>query len=756
MLFWSLSPDFINLLEIYDYIVYLPQFTVGMRVSGLDLPRNIIKHLIDKGYKKLYPPQEKALERGLLNTNKNMVIATPTASGKTFIAVLAIIKNLLENRGKTIYLVPLRALAREKYKEFRELFDLEIEGHKPFITVSTGDYDTPGHELAKADIIIATNERMDSLLRHRPQWMNMISLVVADEAHIIGLIDRGPVLESLLTRLMVEYPDIRIILLSATIRNTDDFSRWLRAEIVSSGWRPVPLREGILSNHVVVYSDYSEKPVPKITGDPILDVAVSCIREGGQVLIFTQTRREAVGKARKYGEFMRNRSGLLSRDALEELGRVSEEILGATEVTELSELLANTVLYGVAFHHAGLHPAHREIIEREFLAGKIKILTATPTLAAGVNLPSRHVIITYTTRRRLGGYHENISVFEYKQMAGRAGRPQYDPYGEALLYTKYENLVDILIEDYIKSDIEPIESQLLKGENLDMTILGLVSSYRVLRSEAVSSFIYNTLCYLQYNEARINKKLSRSIHHLVDGGLVRYDSGRDRFSITPIGERAAQLYILPSTAIYFVSTFQSMDVPLSDLVLLYHVSRTKDMGSLPVRKRDVDTIIGEIEAGFMDELGWLVENLVDKYLIAGDIDELSAWKTAFTLYDWINEKGENDILKKWGVEPGDLYVLRSNGEWLSYAASEMARVIGKKDIYIRYRELSLRIKHGVKRELLPLVHLPGVGRRKARILYANGYKTILDLKKASIEELMSIPGIGVKTARKIIEKVMKS
>ena len=726
-----------------------------MRLFELDLPRSIIEHFVRMGYRELYPPQEEALERGLLKTNRNMVIATPTASGKTFIAVLAIVKNLLEKRGKTIYLVPLRALAREKYKEFRELFSLEIGGKKPYIAVSTGDYDTPGHELSRADIIIATNERMDSLLRHRPRWMDSISLVVADEAHIIGLVDRGPVLESLLTRLIVEYPDIRIILLSATIRNTDDFSRWLGAEIISSRWRPVPLREGILCNHVVVYSDYSERTVPKITGDPILDAAVSCIREGGQVLVFTQTRREAVGKARKYSEFMRSRS-VLSKEVLDELRRVSEEIRGASEVTELSELLANIVLYGVAFHHAGLHPSHREIVEREFLSGRIKILTATPTLAAGVNLPSRHVIITYTTRRRLGGYHENISVFEYKQMAGRAGRPQYDPYGEALLYTRYENLVDILIDDYIKSDIEPIESQLLKGENLDMAILGLVSSYRTVGSEAISNFISNTLCYLQYNEVRINRRLSRSIHNLVDGGLVDYDSGKDRFRITPIGERAAHLYILPSTAVYFVKTFQDMDVPVSELVLLYHVARTKDMGLLPVRKRDIDTIIKEVESGFMDDLGWLIENLVDKYLIAGDVDELSAWKTAFTLYDWINEKGENDILKKWGVEPGDLYVLRGNGEWLSYAAGEVARVLGKKEIFMSYRELSLRIKHGVRRELLPLVQLPGVGRRKARILYANGYKSILDLKKASVEELMSIPGIGVKTARKIIETLKRS
>ncbi len=722
-----------------------------MKIMEINLPKEVLHHFAEKGYTKLYPPQELAVEKGLLDSNKNMVVATPTASGKTFIAVLAIMKNFIENRGKVIYLVPLRALARQKFMELKELLGVLINGRRPIVSVSTGDYDTPGRELAKADVIIATNERMDSLLRHRPDWLNSISLVVADEAHIINSEDRGPVLEGLLTRLLVEFPNIRILLLSATIKNTDDFSRWLNAEIISSKWRPVPLKEGVLHDHVIVYSDYTERTVSRITGDPILDVALSCIKDGGQVLVFTQTRREAVGKAKKYSEFIGSWGGILDNEVRTRLKHVSEEILSLGEVTDLSELLSKVVRYGVAFHHAGLYPAHREIIEREFLAGNIKILTATPTLAAGVNLPSRQVIITYTTRRRLGGYQENITVFEYKQMAGRAGRPQFDRYGEALLYCKYENLIDILIEDYIKSDIEPIESQLLKGENLDMALLGLVASYRMLTSEYISAFINNTLCYLQNDEPRINKKLGRSIRNLVDGGLIKYDEDRDRFYITRIGERAAQLYILPSTAIYFVKVFSgSIDLD-RDLVLLYHIARTRDMGVLPVRKKDVDLMVKEIEENYLEEVGWVLDTIIDKYLFSGDVEELSAWKTAFTLFDWINESSENDILKKWGVEPGDLYVLRSNGEWLAYAAGEMAKVIGKGNIFKRYRELSVRIKYGVKRELLPLVFLPGVGRRKARILYANGYKTLSDLKRAGVEDLMSIPGIGVKTAQRIIE-----
>ena len=726
-----------------------------MKIDELPLPRYITDHLKRLGYSELYPPQKIAIERGLF-TEKNLLIATPTASGKTFIAILASIYQLLhDRRSKIVYLVPLKALANEKYKEFREIFDIPIDNRKVRISIATGDYDTPGEELRYADIIIATNERMDSILRHAPSWINRIKLVIADEGHLIGVSDRGPVLEALLTRLKIEFRNIRIIVLSATISNKGDFKRWLGANVISSEWRPVPLQEGVLYNHLVVYSDYNEEEFPKVTGDPILDNAYKTIREEGQVIIFTQTRREAVSKAKRYSEFMENRRDIFTQEELLKLEETAQTILETGEVTDLSRTLSRVVKTGVAFHHAGLNPRHREIIEEMFRGGYIKLLTATPTLAAGVNLPSRKVIITYTSRRGFGGFQEDISIFEYKQMAGRAGRPQYDEKGEALLYSRYENLMDILIETYLNAEPEPLESHLLEGENLESQLLGLAATYRKVGSEQITNFLLNTLCYIQEPEKRITSRGQQALEMLVSGGLLIYNKEKDMFRPTPLGQRASELYILPSTAIYLkdiIISTRSIERGPKPLLLLYYISKTRDMGILTVRKKEQEKIIKELETNYIDILGEYLKELTDNYMMYYDEREMSAWKIAFVLKDWIEEKSENDILRKWGVEPGDLYILRNNAEWLCYAAREISKLFRNKIFEKEYTKLVLRVRHGVKEELLPLVEIHGIGRRRARALYIHGYRRLSDFREARVEDLMNIPGIGVKLAKKIINE----
>lgn len=724
-----------------------------MNIDELNLPEYIKLHLKKLGYNELYPPQIEAIKKGLF-TNRNMVIATPTASGKTLIAILAIIHNLINYGGKAIYLVPLKALAKEKYHEIKEILDIEIHGRKPRITISTGDYDTPGHQLANADIIIATNERMDSILRHNPTWINDIKILIADEGHLIGVEDRGPVLESILTRIKLELKNTRILLLSATINNREDFREWLNSVLVSRDWRPVPLREGVLYNHTITYNDGKEIYFRKITGDPILDNAYQTILEGGQVLIFTQTRREAVGKAKKYSMFMENRRDLFTKEELDSLSRASIDILERGEFTELSRILAELIKTGVAFHHAGINPIHREIIEREFRKGNIKILTATPTLAAGVNLPSRKVIITYISRRGIGGFEERLTTFEYKQMAGRAGRPTYDQYGEALLYTKYENIINILMEDYINAEPEPIKSRLLEGENLEMQILGIISTYKIANSEIISNFIGNTLCYIQHGEKRITRRLNNSINTLINGKLVTYNENKDIFKPTKLGIRVSQLYISPSTGIYLNESIREImnnDGSIRDIHLLYLISNTSDMGSLPVNKKDIDNIIKRLDELVVDEEE--IFNIIEAYGSPYLQDDISTWKITLVLYDWINEVSEDEILKRWRVEPGDLYVLRSNAEWLAYSAGEIAKLNNSQKLYKKYQVLTIRIKYGIKEELLPLVTLADIGRRRARILYRHGYRSIKDLKKANYGDLVSIPGIGDRIAKKIIGQI---
>jgi len=204
----------------------------------------IPKHIWSKiGIDKLRPVQEKAIKQGLF-TGKNLVICSPTASGKTLIAEMAIL-NIISLGKKAVYIVPLRALASEKYKEFKEKYDFKI-------AVSTGDFDSDDNYLSIYDLIITTSEKMDSLLRHRSEWIKDIGLLIIDEIHLINDSERGPVLEMVIT-LLKKLLNPQIIALSATIGNPETLADWLDAELVVDNWRPVKLKHGILNGDKIEF-----------------------------------------------------------------------------------------------------------------------------------------------------------------------------------------------------------------------------------------------------------------------------------------------------------------------------------------------------------------------------------------------------------------------------------------------------------------------------------------------------------------------
>ncbi len=199
---------------------------------------NILKEdIID-----LRPAQEKAIKKGLLK-GENLLICTPTASGKTLIAELVLVKNILEKKGKVVYIVPLKALANEKFKDFNKRYKQIIK-----IALSIGDLDKKDPHLSEYDLIITTSEKLDSLIRHNVSWVKDISLVIVDEIHLLNDVGRGPTLEILLIILRKILKKMQIIGLSATIGNPEELASWLNAKVVKDSWRPVELKKGIYLN----------------------------------------------------------------------------------------------------------------------------------------------------------------------------------------------------------------------------------------------------------------------------------------------------------------------------------------------------------------------------------------------------------------------------------------------------------------------------------------------------------------------------
>jgi len=374
------------------------------------LPEQIVEVLRKSGITKLYPPQSDAIKKGALN-GKNLVLAVPTAAGKTLVSELCMLKSVLKEGGKCLYIVPLRALASEKYEEFKEKYGpLGVK-----VGLSTGDLDTVDPRLAHYDILIATSEKVDSLLRHRAKWLaDIISVVVLDEIHLINDPGRGPTLEILTARLRQVKPELQALALSATIKNADEIAEWLGAELVKSDWRPVPLKKGVYYREKIKFNDGSKRAVRVKVEEDLGALAIDTVREDGQALVFVNTRRSAQAAAMLLARHVK---GALSPTEREQLAAVAKTIEGALgESTRTCRQLADCVRQGVAFHHAGLHHVQRKAVEDAFKQNLIKVICATPTLAAGINLPSRRTIIR-DYRRYVEPYGlQLIPVLEFHQM----------------------------------------------------------------------------------------------------------------------------------------------------------------------------------------------------------------------------------------------------------------------------------------------------------------------------------------------------
>jgi len=698
---------------------------------------SLIEALSSIGIKEFYPPQTIALKAGLLRKPDSIVVAAPTASGKTLIAEMVALKVFFERGGKTVYLVPLRALAREKYEDFSKKY-------KQFgmrIMQSTGDYDSSEPWLYEADLIVVTNEKLDSLIRHRATWLKDISLVVADEIHLLRDPHRGPTLEMVLTRLQSMNPSLRLIALSATIPNAREISDWLGATLVESDWRPVPLREGVFFNRAAIFNDGTVIWITKESGLDPVDIALETIRGGGQALIFVNTRKSTESVAQKSGKYV---STLLSIHEKKSLKKLSREILGASsEPTRICRRLSECVSDGVAFHHAGIIHSQRKLVEDAFRTNTIKCVVATTTLAMGLNLPSRRAIIRDWWRYESGLGMQPIPAIEIKQMGGRAGRPGFDQYGEALLIARDKKDEKFLFENYIKGKLERIDSQIGNESALRTHILASIAGAFTRTRAELLDFFERTFFAHQRGTSHLFRIMDEVIGFLKKEEMVVLE--KKQLKATKFGHRISQLYIDPLTGVVIRDALL-MEKEKEVFALLHMIARTPDMMSLSMRKKDIEEML---EVFYKHEENLLIPE-DEKY----PIDEmLSQLKTASTLMQWIQEASEDSIVGQFGIGPGDLRTLIELCNWLLYSASEIAKLFRLEETMKTLSQLRVRVEYGVKDELLQLVSLRGIGRVRARNLYNAGFRSLKEIGEAPVEKLSKVPTLGKTLAEDIKRQV---
>ncbi|MCI4457615.1 MAG: DEAD/DEAH box helicase [Desulfurococcaceae archaeon] len=692
-----------------------------------------IKDLLRERYKYLTPPQAEAVSRGLFK-NRNIIVSTPTASGKSLIAYMALM-NVFLNGFKGIYTTPLKALATEKYEDLIDHF----RGLGAKIGISTGDYDSPSEDLKRYDVLVTTYERLDAIMRQRPSWLRDIGAIVVDEIHVLGDDERGPVIEMILSRALKN--SWQIIGLSATIGNPEDIGGWLNAETIECDWRPVPLIQGYYDKKKskIFFENGSQEDV---AGDLISHSVSKAVRDDYQILVFKQSRRDVENTASKIASEM---SLLLSRYS----GKTKEliDLLNENVSSRIErELLSKLFLRGVSFHHAGLSPEARKIIEKGFREKILRIVVATPTLAAGVNLPARRVIIY--THRYEKGYYEPISILEYKQMAGRAGRPQYDPYGEVVI----ADMDPETAVRYISSRPEDVYSALNNERALRIHILALLASGYAHDVNSIIDFMMNTF----YSYKNMREILTKSFWKRSVGRILRLLSSYEMIIVkddsyieaTRLGRLVSSLYIDPLTAVRTFDILRDSDTAgVDELFYLHLITLTPDFLRNITRRIKKEVLATEVYE--MLDRGMIP-------LVPDDLDEdlyMTGYVYAKALNMWIEEYDEDSIMSKTNIQLGDLRVAIETATWISYALSKVLAETEFKRYSKIFDELSKRLETGVKRELLELVQLRGIGRVRARALYNHGVRNIEDLKRLSLSQILSIESIHKGVVKELCEQI---
>jgi len=706
-----------------------------MKIEKLELPDPVIDFLKSQGFEKLYPPQADSVKSGLLD-GKSILVSAPTASGKTLIAMLAILNYLSKNTGKVIYLSPLRALAAEKFLEFKKLEKISL-GKKIKIGISTGDFENIEKNLETSNVLILTNEKMDSIIRHGVEWVEEIGLVISDEVHLIGDESRGPTLEMILTQIKLLDTKPQIVGLSATITNSNEIADWLGCTLVKNNWRPVPLSEGVCDGGEVTMNDGKTFEIERsLRGTPI-DLGVQSVQQGGQSLVFAETRTRSKSLATKAADIV---SQILKKNEVDELEKISKKILSENEHTELVMTLASLVKKGVAFHHAGLNQKCREIIETEFRNGTIKLISSTPTLAAGVNLPARRVVISNINRYNAKvGANRPISILEYKQLCGRAGRPQYDDYGESIIVGNGN--AEELIEYYINGEPEPIISKITDDKSLRTHILSVIVTHPGIKKEEILAFFLETLGGLQSRKSTLKFAIDISLRFLSSQYLIIKKG--ERYASTEFGKKTSMLYIDPLTATYFRDAIEKISQKRKHTFGFLHLITNCEefFPKFSLRQKDYESA------------SLMIENNSSELL--EPISEYDCSRSLLALQAWITESSELSLSDSLGIESGDMHRMTENADWLVYCLREISKHVERADLLEELGDLRNRISYGIREELLDLVQVKGIGRVRSRILYKHGVKNLDDLRKIPVNKLAKIDKIGLTLADNIKTELRK-
>ncbi|XP_062345891.1 activating signal cointegrator 1 complex subunit 3 [Cinclus cinclus] len=609
-----------------------------------------IGQLAFKGMKRLNRIQSIVFETAY-NTNENMLICAPTGAGKTNIAMLTILHEIRQHvqhgvikkdEFKIVYVAPMKALAAEMTNYFSKR--LEPLG----ITVKelTGDMQLSKGEILRTQMLVTTPEKWDVVTRKSVgdvALSQLVKLLILDEVHLLHE-DRGPVLESIVARTLRQVEStqsmIRILGLSATLPNYLDVATFLHVNpyiglfYFDGRFRPVPLGQtfiGIKTTNKVQQLNHMD--------EVCYESVLKQIMAGHQVMVFVHARNATVRTAMALREKAKNNGHIchfLSPQG-SEYGQAEKQVQRSRN-KQLRELFPD----GFSIHHAGMLRQDRSLVENLFSNGHIKVLVCTATLAWGVNLPAHAVVIKgtqiYAAKR---GSFVDLGILDVMQIFGRAGRPQFDKFGEGIIITTHDKLSHYLT---LLTQQNPIESQFLESlaDNLNAEIaLGTVTNVEEAVKWISYTYLYvrmraNPLVYgISHKAYQMDPVLEKHREQLVievgrkldKARMIRFEERTGFFSSTDLGRTASHYYIKYNT----IETFNELfDAHKTEGDILAIVSKAEEFEQIKVREEEIeelDTLLNDFcelpAPGGVENNYGKINILLQTYISRGEMDSFS-------------------------------------------------------------------------------------------------------------------------------------
>ncbi|KAL6078258.1 hypothetical protein STEG23_006515 [Scotinomys teguina] len=730
-----------------------------------------------KGIKKLYDWQHTCLTLSSVQKRKNLIYSLPTSGGKTLVAEILMLQELLCRQKDVLMILPYVAIVQEKISSLSS-FGIELGFFVEEYAGSKGRF-PPTKRREKKSLYIATIEKGHSLVNAliESRRISTLGLVVVDELHMIGEGSRGATLEMTLAKVLYTSKTTQIIGMSATLNNVEDLQEFLKAEYYTSQFRPVELKEYLKVNDTIYEVDgraadgmtfsrllnYKYSDALKRMDPDHLVALVTEVIPNYSCLVFCPSKKNCENVAEMLCKF-------LSKDYLKHREKEKCEVIKNLRNVgggKVCPVLKRTIPFGVAYHHSGLTSDERKLLEEAYSTGVLCLLTCTSTLAAGVNLPARRVILRapYVAR-------EFLRRNQYKQMIGRAGRAGMDTVGESILLLQEKDKEQVL--ELINGPLENCYSHLVEEftKGIQSLFLSLIGLKIATSLSDVYQFMNGTLFGVQQKILLKEKSLweitVESLRHLTEKGLLHKDSrgGSEEpqsFRITKLGQAAFKGAV---DLAYCDTLYRDLKKGLEGLVLesLLHlvylttpydlVAQTepdwmvyfRQFSQLSPAEQNVAVLLGVSESFIGKKAsGQAIRKKVDKNVV-------NRLYLSFVLYSLLKETNVWSVSEIFNMPRGYIQNLLMGAASFSSCVLHFCEELEEFWVYRALLvELTKKLTYCVKAELIPLMEVTGVLEGRAKQLYSAGYKSVMHLANANPEVLVkSIDHLSRRQAKQIV------